>query len=329
LVLKYTSPAVCVAEVSAIVPTLDRAEAFRRTLFSLAEQSVLPAELIVIDASRDDSTRQMLDEWKSVTGNRCSVVWERATKRGAAAQRNQGIDLAKYPYLWFFDDDIIFEANCVENLWAGIVNDDSIGGVNALIVNQLYVTPGRVSRTLFRLLNGRSRESYAGMCIGPALNLLPEDNPKLPDVVPVEWLNTTCTIYRREALPNPTFDTVFSGYSMLEDLTLSLRVGKSWKLANVRTARIFHDSQPGEFKSKPAVISRMELINRHYVMTSILNRRGISDYARLALLELFGIVTPIVSPSYWSQLPAVLSGKLRALRFILFGRAAQNSKQQS
>ena len=112
-----------------------------------------------------------------------------------------------------------------------------------MIVNQKYHPPGVISRAVFTLLNGHRALNFAGRVLGPAVNLLPEDRDDLPEVVPVEWLNTTCTLYRREVLPSPPFDAVFRGYSMMEDLTLSLRVGKGWRLANARTARIFHDSQ--------------------------------------------------------------------------------------
>src|SRR5204863_9646194 len=130
------------------------------------------------------------------------------------------------------------------------------GGVSALIVNQKYHPPGAISRAVFTLMHGRSERTFAGRVIGPGINLLPEDREDLPEIVPVEWLNTTCTIYRRVALPSPPFDSVFTGYSMMEDLTLSLRVGQKWKLANARTARIFHDSQPGPHKSCATELAR-------------------------------------------------------------------------
>src|SRR4029077_19457523 len=108
--------------------------------------------------------------------------------------------------------------------------------------------PGRVSRLVFRLMGERREASYAGKGLGPAGNLLPENRDDLPEMVPVQWLNTTCTMYRREALPEPPFPTNFTGYSLMEDLALSLQVGKSWRLMNARTARVFHDSQPGDHK---------------------------------------------------------------------------------
>ena len=143
-------------------------------------------------------------------------------------------------------------------LWQALQSDTALGGVNAMITNQQYGTPGRVSRTLFRLLHGKPEATYAGKCIGPALNLLPEDRPDLPEVVPVEWLNTTCTLYRWKAMPQPPFPEHFTGYSLMEDVTLSLIVGRNWKLANARTARIYHDSQPGTHKQDISARTKME-----------------------------------------------------------------------
>jgi GT2 family glycosyltransferase len=218
------------------------------------------------------------------------------------------------------DDDIVFQPDCLSRMWRAINSDNKIGGVSAMITNQRYSNPGIISRTLFYLLHGRSEVSYAGLCIGPALNLLPEDSENLPEVVPVEWLNTTCTVYRREALPHPLFDQHFTGYSLMEDLALSLRVAEKWKLANSRTARIFHDSQPADYKSNASALARMELINRHYVMTKVLGRNNVSHYLKLALLEAFGVISPLVSLRSWIVLPSVLLGKTKGLSTILFDR---------
>jgi glycosyltransferase involved in cell wall biosynthesis len=296
--------------VSAVVPTRNRAVSLRETLLSLRRQNVLPAELVVVDASDDATTREMLEEFGRQVGTGCSVRWIPADVQGAAAQRNQGIAASGHPTVWFFDDDILFEPDCVIRLWQALNADAGLGGVNAMIENQRYVTPGRVSRTLFTLMHGRRENSFAGKVIGPGINMLPEDRDSLPEVVPVEWLNTTCTMYRREALPVPPFDSVFTGYSMMEDLTLSLRVGRRWRLANVRTARIFHDSQPGSHKSDRQALATMELVNRHYVMTRVLGRTQPTAYLRLLLWEVFQLMVCAASRSTRDRLLQTLRGKL-------------------
>lgn len=305
-----------IAPISAVIATRNRAESLRKTLDSLLKQGVLPAEFVVVDASDDQATKHVLQEFEGRLSPGTSVRWFAAEVSGAAPQRNQGVVLATQPFVWFFDDDIIFEPNCVERLWRAIESDATLGGVNAMIVNQQYHPPGFISRTMFTLMHGRREKSFAGKVIGPAINLLPEDRQDLPEVVPVKWLNTTCTIYRRKALPNVPFDSFFSGYSLMEDLALSLRVGRQWRLANVRTARIRHESQSDGTKDIRE-LAKMELINRHFVMTRILNRRSWSDLARLTAWELFGIASGVAQPGGARRLPAVLAGKISSISQLL------------
>ena len=303
--------------ISAVVPTLDRPDALSTMLDSLSAQGVLPAELIVIDGSAGASSRQLVEQFAMRWPSHCSVVWRPAIHLGAAVQRNQGVALSTQPVVWFFDDDIVFEEGCLERLWQALESDRRLGGVNAMITNQSYHPPGFVSRTVFALMNGGCERTYAGRILGPAVNLLPEDRSDLPEIVPVEWLNAGCTLYRREALPEPPFDSVFTGYSLMEDVTLSLRVGRNWRLANVRTARIFHDSQPGSHKSDPRALSCMELVNRHYVMTQILRRTRFRDYLKLCFWELFQLALTAKSVRLRDPFWKILHGKWQGIKCIL------------
>jgi glycosyltransferase involved in cell wall biosynthesis len=302
--------------ISALVPTLNRRAPLGRMLDSLAQQSAQPAEMIVVDASASDDTKRLC-ETAEIPGLLTKIIYRRAIETGAAVQRQQAIAAATQATVWFLDDDVIFEEDCLKHLWEALDGNAQLGGVNAMITNQRYFPPGRVSRTVFQLLHGSPEDTFAGKCIGPALNLLPEDDERLPDCVPVEWLNTTCTLYRRAALPEPLFPAHFKGYSYLEDVALSLVVGRKWRLGNARRARIFHDTQPGTYKSSAFAMAKMELVNRHYVMTQVLGRRGLSDYAKLAFLETFIAASRLVSVRGWVSLPATLLGKLTAIPAVI------------
>jgi GT2 family glycosyltransferase len=281
-------------------------------------------EMVIVDASRDRQTEQLCK--RRIAGLKTQLVYRTAGKTGAAAQRNEGVAYAVHGNLLFMDDDILFEEDCLQRLWEALKSDDKLGGVNATIINQQYFSPGLPSRILFRLLHGRHETSYAGKCIGPAFNLLAEDSDDLAEIVMVQWLNTTCTLYRREGLPNPAFANHFEGYSLMEDVALSLTVARDWRLANARTARIYHDSQPAEYKNNQSSLARMELINRHYVMTRVMNRTTRMDYAKLALLEAFGVVTPLVSRAAWRSLPSVLLGKARGVGSLLKQRSVSEHR---
>jgi glycosyltransferase involved in cell wall biosynthesis len=313
---------------SAIVPTRDRSQSLSRMLESLAGQASQPAEIIIVDASSSTESEEICAH-AGRTDCASSINYIRAARTGAAVQREQAMTHASTDAILFVDDDVVFELECIDRLWAALQSDSRLGGVSSMIVNQRYHSPGLPSRLLFRLLHGRSEESFAGKCIGPALNILPEDRPDLPDVVPVEWLNTTCTLYRKAALPTPLFADHFKGYSLMEDVALSLAVGRQWRLANARTARIIHESQPGEHKDEKAVLARMQLVNRHYVMTRVLARDRLGDYLKLLLLESFNLVTGLKSSADWISLPQTIRGKLRAIAEIASSERGLGSESLS
>ena len=41
--------------------------------------------------------------------------------------REEGVALATQPFIWFFDDDITFEPNCLPRLWSTIESDRQLG----------------------------------------------------------------------------------------------------------------------------------------------------------------------------------------------------------
>lgn len=297
---------------SGIIATYDREKILAKTINSLALQSVQPKELIIIDSSEDSNSKDLVESipWLPI---KSTIIYIRTKSRGAALQRIQGVMLSTQPFIFFMDDDIIFYENCIERLWLLISADNKIGGVNAMIINQRYHPPGFITRFMYRILSGKNLSSYAGKCIGPAWNILPDDSDHLPSEVKVDWLNTTCTLYRKSALPNPIFDPHFTGYSLMEDLALSLQVGKNWVLYNRRDARIYHDSQPGVHKNKVSEISRMELVNRYFVMVKILNAKSVLDHLKFLFFQFFQIISVLNTKKGWTKFHLILKGKIIGL----------------
>jgi GT2 family glycosyltransferase len=305
--------------ISVVIPTRDRAGILRRTLESIAAQSTQPAQIVLVDASGGRASYEACVE-APVNGLEAALVWLKAETPGAASQRNQGILACDQLTVGFFDDDILLMPDCMQRLWQALQGDVALGGVSAMITNQTYQHPGLISRLVFRLMAVRTERSYAGLVIGPAINFLPDDREDLPEIVPVQWLPTCCVLYRKDALPTPPFPDHFVGYSMMEDVTLSCTVGQKWKLANARTARIFHDSQPGLHKSDASALAEMELLNRHYVMTRVLLQRGWADMARLTIWELFQLVVSVRTAASLRALWQIFVGKARGLQQLILGK---------
>ncbi len=286
----------------------------KRTLESIALQNVQPKEIIIIDASENNETFDVCND--PIEQLNSKIVYLDATVKGAAVQRNQGIERSGQDFILFMDDDILLEPACIENLWKCMNRNEKIVGANAMITNQRYHDPGKATRIMYRLMHGKKLDSYAGKCIGPAWNLLPQD--KEPEYNEIEWMNLGCTLYKKIVLPVPAFPDQFKGYSLMEDLALSLKVAKAGKLYNVITAKIFHDSQPGTHKSSAFKISKMELFNRHFIMTGILGRKSFSYHLKLIVFEMWGMVTMLRSMSGIKNFLPVLFGKLAASFSLLF-----------
>lgn len=302
-------------DLSAVIPTRHRPRLLERTLASIAAQGVAFNELVVVDSSTDQTTSDVCARWSLDGRFPAPIRYLRTEVAGAAAQRNQGFAASTSPFVLFVDDDIEFEPECLCRLYRAVADDPGVGGASTLIANDYYHPPGLAARTVLRLI-GAGPGPWAGRVVGPAINFWPDDDDHLPEVVPVDWMNSGCVAYRREALPVPPFDSVFTGYSMMEDLTLSLRVGRSWRLVNARTARIRHEDNPGDHKSDPVALAEMALLNRHYVMTEVLGRRAPRHYLQLAVWSAFTHLALLRQPSTRRTLLKRLRGEWRALRKI-------------
>jgi glycosyltransferase involved in cell wall biosynthesis len=302
--------------VSVIIPTYNRVSSLKSTLNSFGKQIVQPQEIIVIDASDNELTKELCCDRK-IEQLSSILLWHKAESKGAAVQRNQGFFESKNSFILFADDDIFLEPNCISLLWEAMFSESNIGGVNAMITNQRYVPLGRISNIIAALLSGKKLASYAGMCIPPVWAFLPDDNETLPKLVHVDWLNLGATLYRKEALPSPPFQKHFTGYSLMEDLTLSLIVGKKWKLYNVRKAKIFHDSQPGDYKSNVFNLSKMEFANRYYIMTTILEQRSLNAHFKFLIFQLFQVSSTLNGKQGWKNIFYVIAGKASGLWSIL------------
>lgn len=96
------------ALISIIIPVYNRAEVVKTTLNSVANQSLRPLDVILVDNNSTDNTLNVLNEWKKQTESsdfKITILSE--NKPGAASARNRGLKEAETPYTMFFDSDDI------------------------------------------------------------------------------------------------------------------------------------------------------------------------------------------------------------------------------
>ncbi len=98
-------------------------------------------------------------------------------------------------------------------------------------------------------------------------------------------------------IPEPAFlpekfGSFFTGYSFMEDVDLSVRIARRWKLKVHTGAYAFHDSQPSRFK-RPYIIAKMSVVNRYHVMTETLGRCSPRHHLKFLALAGFSVLAPL------------------------------------
>lgn len=93
------------APVSVVIPCYRCRDTIDRAVASVADQSALPAELIVVDDGSADGTLEHLRSLASRYASGWMRVVSLPANRGAADARNAGWEIATQPYLAFLDAD--------------------------------------------------------------------------------------------------------------------------------------------------------------------------------------------------------------------------------
>jgi hypothetical protein len=86
------------------------------------------------------------------------------------------------------------------------------------------------------------------------------------ETVYVRWLGSGASVWRRSVFATEVFDEWFRGYSYLEDLDFSYRVGRRFRLAVVGGAGYEH-LPAAEGRGGGWLFGRREALNRLYFVT--------------------------------------------------------------
>lgn len=271
---------------SLVIATYERAEELRTTLASIAAQTRPPAAIIVVDSSPDDKTRAVVEAAP------LPIRYERAKKPSAAVQRNQGAELVTTPLVAFVDDDVFVPADSFAKICAAFDADteEKIGGIAARIDGMQHRVPSGLLRLYYRLQAGYAHPTYGGKLFGAAINCLPTYTESTGDLIPADWLNSTCVFYRTPLYAREKFPE-FEGYSFLEDVHLSSRVGRTHELYFHRTATFEHRDAPSTFKRNTRELARMRVRHQRLVAHDILGLREPVLTLKLLLHRLFASVS--------------------------------------
>lgn len=249
-----------------VIPTIQRYDELRKMLESLAAQTRLPEQVIIID--QDGTSQRFAEEFSQLAIRVIGLPGSACVKRNAGIRAAQpDVDL-----IAFIDDDIVLKPGAIEAVMA--FWDSAPGGVGGVCLNVLNDTRRSVSR-----LKGTRVASLLGLYSSRRGAVLRSGFHvpfgQVSALTFVDWLPTYCVVYRRDVFERHTFDEFFRGYSYLEDLDLSYAIGKEYRLVVLPHATFYHypskAGRPNPFLfGKKEVVNRIYFVNKHGEFSHIL-----------------------------------------------------------
>ena len=244
---------------SFVICTRNRPDDLRRCLTSLLGQSMLPSEVVIVDASdrpQEEDIRRLL----AGGGVRLKYL---TTEPGRTMQLNRGVRASSGDPIFFVDDDVELDDRFHEEILDAFEQGGpNVGGVQGRIIDDIRPSPlGSAFRAFFLL----SRHTKDG-----AARLLPSGyytSPAFPtEVQEAEALRLCGLAYRRRVFDEFEFDEWLGkgGYALKEDVDFSYRVSRRYRLLVTPHAGFRH------FKSTTERVgirqkSRMHIVNNYFL----------------------------------------------------------------
>lgn len=288
----HLQPAPKIEAFSLVIATFERPGDLRITLDGVLAQRRLPAEIIIVDSSRDERTKTLCAAWNEDIPLRYIF----STARSAAKQRNQGSELISPTsgIIGFMDDDITLYSDTCEKVLTVFDHDPEaeIGGISVRIDDIHRTAPSALTRLYLRIQAGFPHPTYGGRLVGPGINCLPtydEATEQNGTLIPADWLNSGCVFYRREPFLRERFPA-FDGYSFMEDVHLSARIGKTHRLYFHVTATCGHREGTNTLKRDYLGLARQRIRNQRIVARDVQGLGGFSLAWKFLLHRVFSTI---------------------------------------
>jgi GT2 family glycosyltransferase len=227
--------------VCVIIPTRNRPHDLQLAARSLFAQTCNPGSLVIIDQSPDDASRILVEAELAAAQNPRGPGWNLQYVRdpaisGAATARNRAMEIADGDIWLFLDDDVVLEADFVDQLIAVYRDHPEVSGVSGVITNQTRPTVWfRVWNALF--VRGPFHDERQP--IYWYANRLRNSPPIL-----VRRFGGGLMSFRADVIRGRRFDENLRGVSDGEDVDFCMQLGPATRLVIAPRARLEHWHSP-------------------------------------------------------------------------------------
>jgi GT2 family glycosyltransferase len=295
------------------VCTYKRPHSIKAFMDSLPGQDQKPERLVIVDASPNDATEQMVRNYVGLENLAHGVQYFRV--KGAfdtlTCSRNFALRQVTTDIMAFFDDDIILLPGCLREMVATHRRfGEEVSGVGAIAENQIYAPP-----LLWKMRKwlGIVPHLQPGKYARSGVSLPWSFQAATDELIEGDWLSGCSMMWKTAIAREIGFNERFGGHSMGEDLDFSLRMGQRGKLMVNGKARVLHMIEPAG-RPNSYMLGYTGMRNAHLIHRECLKNRTWLDalwfvyaYFMDSLIRMLGLVRPGVILQRWR----FLLGRLR------------------
>ena len=226
--------------VSVIICTYNRKRWLEDLLKSISEQTIIPKEVIIVDAYEKDIN------YSYPEGLNIKLI--KSDEMQLTYQKNLGLDKAEGDIIFFLDDDLLLEKTYIKKTLDVFLDDSDkkIGAVSGYITNQWGIIPkySELFLKFAKFLNIYDGDSLPGSVSPSGIfielsELKPFSGTKKTDFVP-----GGCTAFRKEVFERFRPPLIINKYGG-EDKTFSRMIANDWEMCVCGDARLQHFSASG------------------------------------------------------------------------------------
>lgn len=288
-------------KITVAIPTLNRPGDMAAFMPTLAHQTVLPDEFIVVDAGDPGQLEAEMEEHLGDTG--IELKYRRSDK-GLCIQRNVALDHATGDIIFFFDDDVELEPEYIERIMECFEMNTTppVGCVQGTLIDPPATIDGWKSKVYrsFGLTHWTTEQDPALYTAGGVRFLT---DPK--NIVAVPVAQGCRMAFRREVFESERFVQFLPGYCQNEDVDMTFRVGRNWTILQTPHAKLLHKESPVSRIQYPAQLGQM-IFAQHYFFRRYRDKTP-SNVARYAWAH-SGLMALAIGRAVVTSQPEVFGG---------------------
>lgn len=201
-------------KISVVIPTKNRSDDLLKAVASITAQNRLPDELILVDQSDSDVSRQAILDMAKMSGNAMRLIYIYDPRiRGLVDAKRVGVSNSNGDIVCFLEDDVVLESEYVDQMKRAFDSHPDMMGCCGVMTNLTELPSNYV--LFFHLF-------HRGIFHDPRVGVHGYLTGSNDAMIPSRYLSGGTSAFRRCVFEKVPFDLA-NGFFMLEDIDFSMR----------------------------------------------------------------------------------------------------------